>query len=101
MLYAIRNKKTGRLLTVEPGSRKDSDWGYDGVDERRVDYTVLYLWLQDSEYPGVVFATSEEDTVNDLLTEGKSTTRDIERIDFGWGTSAFTLADLERVELRQ
>jgi hypothetical protein len=50
-MYALKHKATGNLLSVEAVSETNSDWGFDGEDERMVDYTTIYLRVFLSDMP--------------------------------------------------
>lgn len=96
----LRNKKTGRFLIVEPETRTQSDWGWDGSDERMVDYTTKHLLIRDSEYKTsqVLFCTCDPGVIQDLLKDGKCTSPCIE-IGFDCYGNKFELSDLEAVTL--
>jgi hypothetical protein len=87
-MFALRNKKTDRLLVGEPRAEETYDNDYDRFFE---------LW--DSEYGGQVYVTTEEQTANILIMDGRCNYPDV-RIDFGHGKNKFTNLDLEIVEVR-
>jgi len=92
MLYAIRNKKTGRLLSVNFQARIVSEeWG-----ERK--YVEKCYELIDNEHQqNFVFVTSDKEFVYDLKKTGKV---DHVQINFGWIADKFTLDDLEVIKLK-
>ena len=97
-LFAIRNKRTGRLLKVSPALHQSADWDYGGVDERLVDWPEAHFLLQDDEYNvsgTVVFVTPAQALLDALLSVGVSKYPDV-RIDFGHSKSKFQVSDLER-----
>jgi hypothetical protein len=85
-MFALKNKKTGRLLVGEP------------MHEESYGDTVSYFELRDSEYGGQVFVTTDEQTATILIMDGRSNYPDI-RVDFGYNKNKFTNLDLEIVEV--
>lgn len=95
MLYAIKNKKTNRLLRLDTeflqsSIPEDSDW-YEGPG------TVWYI-LRDAEFHGMIYTTTSKEDAEELLRDGKTRYPDT-RIEFGWGQNQFAPEDLELVEI--
>lgn len=85
-MFALKNKKTGRLLVGE------------SMYEEKYGDTYAYFELHDREYGGQVFVTTEESIANILLMDGCCNYPDI-RIDFGYEKTKFATTDLEIVEV--
>jgi hypothetical protein len=62
-MQALRNKKTGRLLTLEVEAHTYEERGI----TEYVTSIRKYLELRDSEYNGTVFVTNQEGVIEDLL----------------------------------
>lgn len=97
-MYAIRNKKTGKLLTVQPKVNGFNHW----MPFRDESISTIVKFLELSEDWHVIFVTADEELLEDLLKEGKSTYPHVE-IDFGWNSSVgkpkYSVEDFEKVEL--
>lgn len=72
-MYALRDKSSKKLLTVEPDTEVKSDWGYDGRDERMMDYTTVYLRVYLCDVPQYypAFVTPNKGMAHQLLKTGK------------------------------
>lgn len=86
---AIRNKKTGRLLSFE--IEKYETWEYGGTESLRI--TNTYLRLYDSEFEGEIYVTTSLDSVEKLVKNKSIPFPDV-RIDGA-------LTDLEIVFLKE
>ena len=95
-MFALRNKKTGRLLTIEPNIEQYEDCG--GWDITWRTYNRAILNLKDSNYDGVVFVTNDESVIKSLLADGK-TTDPYHIYIIRNGFDRFNLTDLQIVKL--
>lgn len=85
-MFALKNRKTGRLLVGEPETEESYGDNY------------KFFELRDSEHGGQVFVTTDEQTATYLIMSGHCNYPDF-RIDFGHGKTKFENTDLEIVEV--
>lgn len=96
MPYALKNKKTGRLLCVEPQK------GLVDCGKWEEPYETLLLKLSDTGYEDIIFLTSKKWIAYSLKKTGKSSFPNIE-IDLdkqGFGSEDIELKNIEVVLLR-
>ncbi len=92
MLYAIKNKRTGRFLVVN-AEKLEKCYDYEAP------YTVAILQIRESRFAGVTFVTTDKKMAYTIAKTGKWD--DELTIDMGWGDSKIELKDLEVVKLAQ
>jgi hypothetical protein len=66
-MYALRNKITGRLLTIYIEKEIGYQYEYDDHESALIDIDLL-----DDEFPGTIFVTNNFEMVNNLIKQGKA-----------------------------
>lgn len=92
MLYALKNKQTGRLLFVDAVIENYNNWDYE--DDMATNCSRVVLQLSDRGFGYFHFVTDNEDIIKTLKIIGRDTCPEIEIVDV-------LLEDIEIVELTE
>ncbi len=92
MLYAIKHKRTDRLL-VANAEKEERCYSYESP------YTAPYIQVRESRYGGTIFVTDSKKIAHTLAKTGKWS--DDIRLDTGHGETKIDLKDLAVVRLIQ
>lgn len=72
-LFALKKKSTNQLFCIDPETDTESDWGFDGENERLFDRAYGYLGIYPSDFAesSVLFVTANREMLERLVSEGR------------------------------